>query len=619
MTWRLLAKVIFCVTLASLVSCGDQSLFLSMRRDTSDLRVATIADGKVLASGQPVPLTVSTHDTTKSRDLEMELTLTSAAGASVWHDRRALPALNEDLSIQLPDLPTGKYRLDVVVYSAGEAVEKKSSTFFVVHEGWSITGIKSFPPVITSSSQVLLKAELEVPEGADPYLRWSWKGKAFTKGLRSKGLGQTLWASPTDEGVYTINLEMFPAAPDAGADFPFTSSLAMTTDVYVSAGKRVGKGDLKPEESYLSLLHLQATLVDSGAGAKKPGRSEAIPVGAPEVVPIEDGFGYRLNGSSGFALSWLALPVEEGILKPFTVDVGLSFEDFRPENEVLAASASDGSFSLAISLDGSTHTPIASIFATGAPSSLTIPWTGPALQKDQRYLLSLSVVPRGKNLTLQWFLDGEQAADLTAEYPLPAVKGEGKVTIGGEKGFVGAIDEFGVFSRDAQGRPSPDPDQFARAMRLKLGDALVLADGFDGIFLPAGFDASGKAEMVSGSLSLAPGAGIAFPPMKVGAAPLVFRADLSAESAKSVLLRFQWEGSTEPALEIPVAADAGSLQFGIGADGQTVTIPPAESGKTYHLAKASEDGAGLVASITNPKDVKNAFVIEQVLISNVKD
>jgi hypothetical protein len=406
------------------------------------------------------------------------------------------------------------YKLDLVLYSSGEVAQKKSASFFVAGDGWKITGIKSFPPVITATATVMLKAELQTPAGADAYLRWSWKSKVFAKGALSQGLGQVLWTAPSDVGVYTITLELFPSQPPAGTDFPFTSSLVLSTDIFVSGGKTMAAGDLGPEASYLSLLHLQANLADAGAGAKMLGKPKALAVGTPEVVSLEDGFGYRLNGSNGIQIPWLALPVEGGNLKPFTVSIDLTVEDIAAGGAVVTAAAADKGPSLAIFLDPDQHVPQARLSAGGG--GVSIPWTGPSLLQNQRYLLSLSIVPQGGAIAAQWFLDGMQVSQGSYVFSLPGIAQEGTTLIGGEKGFKGIVDEFGVYYRDPAGKPSTDPDQFLRAQTMKLGASLVMANGFDGMYLSEGFTVEGNGQQAAGALTLAPGAVLDLPALKLG-------------------------------------------------------------------------------------------------------
>ena len=145
--WRSLArKVILFSIPVLLAACGDQSLFMSLKNDTSDLSINSISDGQIVTSGKSVPLLIAAENTGKSRDVEIEVTLSSAAGQSMWHNR-ASAAVNEQIPIALPpDLAVGMYKLDLVLYSSGEVAQKKSASFFVAGDGWKITGIKSFPP-----------------------------------------------------------------------------------------------------------------------------------------------------------------------------------------------------------------------------------------------------------------------------------------------------------------------------------------------------------------------------------------------------------------------------------------------------------------------------------------
>ncbi|MGA2976486.1 MAG: hypothetical protein ABSF77_14345 [Spirochaetia bacterium] len=610
-------KTLLLLAIALFVSCGDQSLFMSTKSTTTDLQITSITDGQVIANGGSVPLTITAQDTSKNRDVEIDVTLSASTGESVWHNRLAV-TLNEQTGITLPNtLAAGLYKLDYVLYSAGEMVQKKSIMFFVAADGWQINGIKSFPPVITSAATVMLKADLAIPSDANPYLRWSWKGKSIAKGMLADGLDQILWVVPSDAGVYTVMLEVFPSAPSSGTDFSFTSSLALSTDVVVSSKTTAGKNDLGPDSSYLSLLHLQASLADTGAGAKKTGKMAALPIGSPQVVTLEDVFGYRLAGSTGIQVPWLALPTNAGVLQPFTVSLGASFDDLTTAASIVNASASDGSLTLAITMDPSAGGPSATLSAPGA-TPLVIPWSGPALSPKERYLLSLSIVPLGTSLTAQWFLDGAQVSAVSAQYTLPAVKQDGTVAIGGDKGFAGVVDEFGIYFQDGAGRPSPDPDLYARAQRKQLGSSLVLADGFDGIFLSSGFSLEGTGELSAGSLALQAGAGVSLPPIKLSGSALTLTAGLSADSSRSAKLVVAWEGSAQPAQTVPLTADTSGLRFTIAADGLSLQVPSGAGEKTVTLPASDNETANLLLTLENPSDAKSALVINQVLVVKEK-
>jgi hypothetical protein len=597
--------------LALLVSCGDQSLFMSPKTGAADLQITSATDGQVFGSGKSVPLMISAQDATKSRDLEVDVTVGTAAGESLWHSR-ATAALNEQSPITLPaNLAAGLYRLDLVLYSAGEVVQRKSVSFFVAQEGWKISGIRSFPPVITSGATVMLKAELDVPDASNPYLRWTWKGKVIQKGMLSAGLGQILWDVPGEGGVYTITLELFPIAPPAGSDFQFTSSLSLSTDIIVSGGPGQVRGRLGPASSFMSLLRLQASLADSGAGAKKMGKDAAIPIGSPEVVSLENGFGYRLDGSTGIRIPWLAIPSDAGNLRPCTISLGVSFDDMGSANKIVTAAASDGTFSLVIAMNPQTSAPEARVTRGGAPS-LLIPWGGPALSPKQRVLLSLSIVPQPAGLAAQWFLDGVQVSRMEAQYPVAGPKQDGSITIGGEQGFKGVVDEFGVYSQDSAGRPSTDPDLYARAQAGLYGSRLVLADGFDGLAVTNGFSIAGRGQLNGGLVHLAAGARLSLPPLRTGLA-IAVTAGLSPDSGRSAVLLLQWEGSSRQAAAVPLAADNRGLAFRIAADGLSVVIPSVDGDRTVKIPGPTDSGAGLLASLESPPDAASDLIIDSVL------
>ncbi len=601
------------ILLVLLASCGSDSLLLSLGKETSDLEIRSISDGDIVAAGAPLPLQLTARDPQEQKDLEIEVSLTSPAGQSVWKSGRiASPAVNEDLALQLPDLPDGQYQLEILVFSRGEQIRKKSSTFFIMRERAIISGIKSFPPVITAGATVLLKAALEAPAAANPYLRWSWKGKVFAHGLLNAGAGEALWAAPSEEGVYSIRLELFPSAPPSVADFQFASSVSLSTDLYVTAGTRPARGDLGPEQSYWSLLHLQGNLKEAGAAGKKAGRTEAAPIGTPQIVQVEDGFGYRLDGQSGITIPWLVLPVDGGILKPFTVSIGLTPESFEAEQRILSVTDSEGALSLSIALDQATQSPRA-LIASGQASVLEIPWQGPSLSTGRRSLVSLSVIPQGKTLSAAWFLDGEQVSRVSAEVTIAGIKPDGKAVIGGEKGFIGIVDEFGVFYRDDQGRPSPDPGLYRRAALTEHGDALVIAEGFDGPYLPTGFGAEVRIELVGGSLEVPAGANVDLPPTAVGADDVDYRIALSPGSATDARLALIWEGSSSPALEAALTAEAGVLAFTVMSGAAAVTIPSAGGEKTIKVEEPTGPGNSLVVRIAEPADAKSPLLIDSLI------
>lgn len=606
---RLPGRVLAVPLVLFLASCGDQSLFMSPKSGTTDLQIVSASDGQVYSGGRTVPLMVSSPDTSTSRDVEIEVTLSSAAGDNLYHNRSAA-ALNEQTPISLPaGLASGQYRLDLVLYSGGEVVQKKTVSIFVAPDGWKIDGIRSFPPVITSASTVMLKAELEVPADANPYLRWTWKGKVIRKGMLSAGLGQILWDVPGEGGVYTITLELFPSAPAAGTDFSFTSSMSLSTDIVVSSQARV-RGRLGPATSFLTLLPLQGSLADTGYGARKLGKTAAQAVGSPELVSMDNVFGYRLDGSSGIRVPWLAIPSDgAGALRPFTVSVGASFDDPNAAGSIVNASSADGSFSLVIDMGHPASAPEARLTAAGAPP-LVVPWGGPPIAAKQRVLLSFSVAPVASGLLTQWFLDGVQVSSLVVRAAVTGVRPDGSITIGGDQGFAGVVDEFGVYATDPAGRPATDPFLFSREQEATYGTRLAFADGFDGIALYNGFGIEGGGQLAAGAVDLGPGSRLVLPALKPGDA-LTVSATLSAGSGRSASVLVLADAGAQPAAVVPVTVGAAGLSFRVAPDGRLLTVSAADGEKAVSVS--APGAGGLVVKIADPADAKSNLVIESVL------
>lgn len=609
-------RALYAIILVVLVGCGDQSLFMSLKGDTSDLQITSVTDGQLLAPGKSIPLTVSAQDPTKSTDVEIEVTLTSSSGESVWHNRSAV-TLNTDSGIQLPsNLAPDLYKLDLVLYSAGAVVQKKTSSFFVAQDGWKITGIKSFPLVITTAARVMLQAEMEVPTNANPYLRWSWKGKTIAHGTLNDGYGQILWMAPSDVGVYTITLELFPSSPAAGTDFPFASQISLSTDIFVSGGTAVGSADLGADASYLTLLRLQASLGDTGTGSRVTGQDQALAIGSPTIVTLENGFGYRLDGKNGIKIPWLALPAAGGSATPFTLSIGVSFDDVTKAQSIVKAVSTNGDFLLNLALDPTASKPVARL-TTSTGATVNIPWSGPALSSKQRYQLSLSVVPQANAVLAQWFLDGIQLSSVNVPAAVPSLTQDGSITIGGAAGFAGVVDEFGIYTKDEAGRPSSDPDLFARAQKRVYGSNLVLADGFDAPFLSAGYAFDGSAGIDSGVVRLAAGSAMSLPSIKIDGSGISLSAELSPDSSQTASLSFQWEGSATTALETSLDATVKGLKLHIAADGSSVVVTSPTGEKTLTLKKPDVEGADLRVKIGAPAAAGSPLILANLLA--VKD
>ena len=610
-------KAVVLLFLGLMASCGDQSLFMPLNNTISDLQVNTVTDGQIITNGQGVPLTVAAQDASKAKDLEMEVTLTSPSGGSVYHNRQAVPALNEQLSVQPPSLPPGQYRMDVVIYSSGEVVQKKSANFFVANGSWRVAGIKSYPPVIASSGKVLLKADLQYPDGADPWLRWSWKGKVIQKGSLSQGLGKILWTVPAVEGVYTIMLEMFPVAPSPDSDYSFSSSVSLSTDVYVSTGSKAGNGDLGSPDSYLTLLRLQATLDDSGGGARKAGQDLGFSNRLTRARFHGERFRLPACGRRGF------LPAlgdaSRGRRKPPSLHRELRDHVRQLLRAEQPARHCDVRRELHVhDLRGRDYPCAAGRLPGRGGSTSHHPVVRSGLVTGQRYLLSLSIIPQGQGITALWLVNGELASSRTVMFAPPVIRQDGTTTIGGPNGFTGVLDEFGIYYRDEQGRASPDPAQYQRMAQLRYGQGLAFASGFEGIYVPTGMSTEGKAAMTAGTLTLSPDSALVLPDVKLGTGSASCTIDVSPDSSRIMVIRLQWGADSAGAVDVPQTADSGELRFKVAASGQSLVISGPAGEKTVTVPGASGSSSALVIRVVNPPTAHTPVILLRTLATRDK-
>ena len=605
MRWRAAAGPLLAVVLA-LCSCGDEGLALFPRAEASEVSIVGPENGQVFTSTQPMALRIGAPDPAAYSDLEALVTLLSSTGTRVWEQRIAGPPVNEDLGLQLPDLPAGEYQLEVTVLQDGAQVERSTTTIFSVRARPRIVGITSFPPLITASSPALLSADISADDGSDPWLRWTWRGKTIAQGSASSGTNAVLWTAPSDDGVYTVTLELFPVAPASGGGFPFRSSIAMSTDIYVSAAGAAVRDELGPAASYLSLFHLQADLADAAAAARDVKRT-AVAIGSQRFVPVGNGFGYRLDEGAGFRVPWPVLPVDDGDLGPFTLSVGIRPERFTGADRLVAAVAGDLTVTLAL---GTNASPELAITVPSSPT-ITIPSGAASLEPGHRSLVSVSIVPRADGLAVRWFLDGRQVSETFVGLLLPRLGAEGSAVVGGTSGFSGVIDELGVYVRDPAGRPAIDPSLFEAALRKLHGERVLEAEGFDGMFLPSGWTASGKTAMNAGRLELAPEASIELPPLRYPDEGCSIEIVLGDGSERAASVRLSWAGSEAPFLDDRLVAESGVVRLQLA--GETVTARTSGGLRGWTIPKAPAEKAGLALSIACPREARSAFAIENIL------
>lgn len=568
-----------------LSSCGKLAVFTQPYEETTQVEIRSLAEGGVLNKNDTVSFVIHSAQE-ENQDITLMITLSLHSGEVIWDTSLETPLLNEELDLLLPDLETGHYILKFTTTSQVGNTSERAVNFFYVEGSYRILGITSYPPIILPQTDTLLKAELSIPDGSNPYIRWSQDGNLIAQGSLAQGLDKINWPAPAKQGIYTILVELFPFAPPQGNDFNFRSGTILNAELYILSHTILQESDLQPENSYFSLFHFNGDLRDSGVSSKE--EQETVPaaelevIGNPTLVAIQDTVGYRLSAADGFHLPRLILPVKDGFLLPFTLTMGLLTETVEPGGELIKVRSEDDNLNLVVFFDSSGN-PTVKIRI--ADKEIVAPSQFADFNKNQEHFISLSVLPSEDYISIQWFLDGYQSTASVFKTATKRITGDGETIIGGTEFFSGVITELGVYFQDRQKRATIDPDVYDQAMQKKHRHNLIYAQGFDGAFLPEEFSSQDNIRTTGGFLVLSGAASLQLPPLAMEERglhiELIFEPALTPESRIALL----WEKSDDPFITI---SGSGFISL---PDGTEQELPSLETGRslTINLSPQEEE------------------------------
>ncbi len=530
---RYLWLLLLTVLLAS--GCGERGLPLPSLSDDADVSLETVADGAVLTRGDRVEATILVGPEGREPD-RIEVSFVSQDGRTVAADtimaaemeRGRLPA------ISVAELETGYYTLRFDLFAGGRKTAEYERKIFVSAAPFRIAGISAYPPTFMTDSKGILRADLDIPPQTDPYIRWSFNGKTVSQGLLSAGAAELLLHSPQREGVYAVQLELFPVAPH-GSDYEFSSQVLQRTELVVRDARLSPGRGFGPPQSYYVLLHLAGNTRDSGMRAELVGReaAKAEATGAAGLRMTRELFGYYLDGAAGIRFDEVILPFRSHGFEPFSVAMLLVLTEPQHDRVLFRTEAADSSFGLRVELaDGGE---LRARLRVGERSE-TLTTEGAAVQPGRPVEINLALVPRGAATSLLWLIDGKPvaAAELPLRLPRPADDGgrwippAGSSVIGGEGGFVGVIDEFGIFFRDDRRRPAANTAPFRFAQTRIHGEALILAEGFESALLPERFAERGAVSLRNGSAVVDPGSALIGPELEFNSAEITLELTTAA-------------------------------------------------------------------------------------------
>lgn len=483
--------------------------------------IETIARGAYITSEDVIPIALTYEEAEVYPD-RLEVILKGRDGTQIAQQTIEGEQLLDEVlpDLTLPPLDSDMYFLNFSLYQGDSLIYEKETEFFFVSGSYTIEGISSYPPVFSPSSTALLTLNLDVPEGSDPYIVWRIGDTVLQAGNLSMRADKLEWQCPDTTGIYSIQAELFPIPPGSDQTFPFHSTESMNVEAFVTDVSGSSKNELSPLESYYSLFHFRGNTLDSAPSGE--GR-EAARIGKPDLDVRGNLFGYHLDGSSGFSVPENLIPSgEDGGVTPFSVKSRFQLDEADRESNLFTVTNEGGGviFRLFIKADGEAGLGVGTPESSGIVASNEYRFSA-----GKVYDLTVSVIPEGDQTNVFWFVDGlpvveQRTSDnlVFGEQPLVSI-------IGGEKGFAGVIDEFGVFYRDAKGRNAPCPDVFFSGMSDELGDDLLFADGFDGIYPGDDIIGTGDVSVSDGYLHLGEDSAVELLPVEMTFQKIIFEVE----------------------------------------------------------------------------------------------
>ncbi len=612
--------------LVFVVSCGETGVMFPSSAEDTEIEILAIRNGEILAPADSVSVDVinETEETILDR---MTIELNDRDGESIFVQELGSEEIGElPLPMMLPeDLATGRYEMIITLYEGEEIRAQHEASFYVTAESYAVTGITPYPQVFYPGGEGLLIADLDIPENAEPFLRWRSSGEVVAEGVLSEGTNEIVIDIPDREGVFSVQLELFPVG-DELPPYEILSSIALEAQFFVSSDQSPDLHELGEEDEYVSLFHFRGETRDWGREAPDDAPN-AGRVGDPELELGSQTLGYEIEPGEGFVIRRSILPIGEEGLKSFSLSVRFVYR----RHGTLFTVADDYGTELVTLRITEENIPKLVI---GESEAMT---AGVSVEPDVSDELTVSVIREEESLRLLWFISGLLVAENRVDF-VPIEWPETMTThIGGSGGFAGLIDEFGVYSSAAADGEEVDTGVYARAMRLEYGSDLLYAEGFDGTSVPpeiAVVDPDSETEpnvsvdsayVERGALVVQPGMKATLPLIPIGFDTV--RIDLGMlKSLDGVSAIFAVTGAVSEVELVSYQTSVGYVK------GDTLLAPPVEdqslridlrrqngsfglisTDQIFELGSVEDEDASLKVTIENEGD-SDALLVDKMLI-----
>ncbi len=460
-------------------ACQDRGFFMSDQSGRDPTLVqASVRDGEILLPEDEVELTLAEDIEERSGEVpdSLEIEILDPRGESLG----VRELQGQELEGPLPPIEVGAswegmHTLVLRLFSeSGALINEKRIRFFAGTSYPSIDLLETYPPeAVPPGGKGIVVPKISADAGS--WLRWSSGGEVLATGSYEDFHGGFVWSAPSDTGVYTLRLELFPVPPPEFLDggYPFSSPVSSEVQFFVSSGAQGIQRELGPANRYRHLLHLNGELGDEGyASAAFAFSSEP-----PPVVIREGVFGYRFRSGTQLEADTPLLPAgEEGGIAPFTLTFRYLPEGERGNSRLVQVRDGSGSPYFLLGVDGGSRSrPYLSLRGLDGelrPSS--------AFGREKTREIAVSLIPRQEELEIRWYHNGRHVStEIKAYDPVPLPSG-GTTIIGGEEGFRGVLYELGLYARNESGSPAADTEVFRRFVEDRYSEKeLFFADGYE--------------------------------------------------------------------------------------------------------------------------------------------
>ena len=505
--------------------------YSTLRRDGNDVIVDTLPDGHIIAPLEKVPMRLVYRDRYRETQLvpsNINVLIYDQDNQLVFSQEVEVENDDDSLSfMDIPDIPNGLYTIHLNVWQQQELLGTTISNFFITTEEYHVNGITSYSSVIEPDSDGLLLADIDAPPDSNPYLVWYLDDVLIAKGNRTDGIEKVHIKTPMNKGTYKIRLELFPHAFPDGAEY--RSSALYQTTIVVSETVPHRPTDFLPDDSYFSVLHLQGNLKDHAMAHLEGSDSYLSVTEDPQYYATTTNqdleldvqgsiFGYKFDGQSQVNWDSVIFPYKNDELVPFIITTRLLLHESSKDMILFHAGSDDGQLqflysitpaqALVIEMDYNGVESVARTQDGVVPLDVPIYIDAIVIPAESEPIIfwyintklvqvgSINLVETLKENGLLSDSDSDSDADSDANPDVPSNadfdvndevdeaendepdapfrRGVGWSALGDEEhGFVGVIDEFGIYFRDSIESDAIDFDLlFAHGVHAQINEIL---------------------------------------------------------------------------------------------------------------------------------------------------